>query len=238
MKKDMRSVSRTIRHRIALATVVGICSGGGLGEAQTPYRNAASICIDVTVMDDLTGLTFKAMRSEASRIWLAHGIILRWTSSSTGGCEIVVPLVFDETRLREALEGRSTQALAATEFSGRSRVIYVSARRAFEMLARIPEAHAGVISGGAREPRGGMLLGRVAAHEIGHVLLNSTAHANAGLMRPIFEQKDALSSALAATDLSRENETYLATRFSLLPAATPIEGRADLKVGPYMAPDP
>ena len=217
----MRSVSRTIPYRIALATLAGICCGGGLGEAQQSFRNAACVCIDLTVMDTLSGPTFKVMRNEASRIWLSHGIMLKWTLPASGQCDTVVPLVFDETRLRKALGKKSPQAMAVTVFSGRSRIIYVSAPRAFEMLARLYEADAGIVSGGAREPRGGTLLGRVVAHELGHVLLNTTAHADAGLMRPTFAQKDALSSAAETTELSREDETYLATRFSLMPAPAP-----------------
>lgn len=216
----MRSVSRTIRHRIAAATLAGICWGGAFAEAQQPYRNAASVCIDLTIVDDLTGPTFTVMRKEASRIWLPHGIMLRWTAPVPGECDMVVPVVFDEKRLRSALAGKSAQAMAVTVFSGRSRVVYVSAPRAFEMLARMHEKYAGIVTGGAREPRAGMLLGRMLAHELGHVLLNTTAHADAGLMRPIFTQNDALSSANGATELSPENDTYLVTRFSLVPSAT------------------
>ena len=214
----MRSVSQTIRHRIALATVAGICVGGGPGVAQTPYRTAASVCIDLTVIENLTGPTFTAMRSEASRIWLAHGIVLRWTPPASGACDTVVPLTFDDTRLRRALGGKSSKALAVTVFLGRSRGVYVSVPRAFAMLARMDERHAGIVSGGARERRGGMLLGRVVAHELGHVLLNTTSHVDAGLMRPIFGKRDALSSAAGTTELSPADEEYLVTRFSLMPA--------------------
>ena len=224
----MRCVPRTIRHRIAVATVAAICVGAGLGEAQTSYRNTASVCIDLTVIENLTGPTFTAMRGEASRIWLRHGIVLRWTPPASGGCDAVVPVAFDDIRLRRALGGKSSKALAVTVFRGRSRLVYVSVPRAFEMLARMDELHSGIVSGGAAESRGGTLLGRVVAHELGHVLLNTRAHADTGLMRPIFEQRDALSSAAAATDLSPKAETYLATRFSLVPLAAP--GRSTAQV--------
>lgn len=225
----MRSVSRTVRHRIALATLASICCGGELAEArQESHRKAASVCIDLTFIDTLSGPTFKVMRSEASRIWLSHGIMLRWTQPAPGECDTVVPLVFDETRLRRALGRKASEAMAVTVFLGRSRIVYVSAPRAFAMLARLHEVDAGIVSGGARELRGGVLLGRVVAHELGHVLLNTTAHADAGLMRPVFGKKDALSSAAATTELSPEDETYLATRFSLSSGCWSADPQRDL----------
>ena len=213
----MRFVSGTI-HCVALATLTGICCGGGLLAAQQPDRHTASVCIDVTLFDGLSGPTFAVMRSEASRIWQSHAIMLRWTEQ-TGECDTVVPLVFDDARFRGALRDKSPQTLAVTVFSGRSRIVYVSAPRTFAMLARMDEVDAGMVIGGAREVRGGVLLGRVVAHELGHVLLNTIAHTDNGLMRPVFGTKDALSSTAGATELSLEDETYLATRYSLVPTA-------------------
>jgi Zn-dependent peptidase ImmA (M78 family) len=60
-------------------------------------------------------------------------------------------------------------------------------------------------------------MGRVVAHELGHVLLETTAHSATGLMRAIFDANDAMSPDERTTDLSTTESQQLAIRFSLVP---------------------
>ncbi len=93
------------------------------------------------------------------------------------------------------------------------------------MLAQLPE-FARIESGGERDLRGGLLIGRVVAHELGHVLLTTLAHSQTGLMRPVYGLKDVVSADDRMTDLSPVETDRLAMRFSLMPLESPREARA------------
>jgi hypothetical protein len=214
-----------VRTIIWLGAVVAALTGiddTGIAERQHPYVAAASVCIELSLHDDLSGPAFTTMRSEASRIWLRHGVELTWTSPTPTKCDTVVPVVFDEVTVR-ALAGPRREALALTEFSGPSRRIYVSASRAFNMVGQIHGRSSPQETIGERDYRQGTLIGRALAHELGHVLLNTTAHSPSGLMRAVFNAKDALSTDQRMTDLTPAETQTLSARFSLVPAGGPHE---------------
>jgi hypothetical protein len=187
-------------------------------DSQPRYRQSATVCVALSVHDDLQGAVFTTMRSEATRIWQPHGIALTWTSPPSATCDTVVPLVFDDAQLRKLAGPKREDALALTVFAGRSRTVYVSAPRAFRMLPGVRESASALLSGGERDLRGGTLIGRVVAHELGHVLLETTLHSETGLMRPVYRASDALSADPQTTSLSRVESQRLAMRFSLEPA--------------------
>lgn len=210
------SVRNTIGLVVAIAALV--CGhSSGFAERQHPYLSAASVCIDVSVKDYLSGSAFTALRSEAARIWRRHGVALTWAHPLPVTCEIVVPVVFDEVKLR-ALAGPKRDVLALTEFAGASRRIYVSAPRAFDVVGQIRGRSSPHETIGERDYRQGTLIGRALAHELGHVLLNTVEHSAGGLMRPLFSVKDALSVDDRTTDLAPAEAQRLAARFSLIPA--------------------
>jgi hypothetical protein len=181
------------------------------------YRNTASACIRVTLVDDLTGPAFNTLQREASRIWLRHGVTLIWNDPTATTCDTIEQIVFNDEELLRLAGGRKDTALARTVFLGRSRTIYVSALRAFAMLAEVSDKFVNVATTGERDFRGGTLLGRVVAHELGHVLLPTMAHSKNGLMRPVFGLKDVLSDDARLYDLSAGESSRLAMRFSLVP---------------------
>ncbi len=158
------------------------------------------------------------MRSEATRIWLREGIALNWSQPAQAACDSIVPIVFDQAKLRRLAD---RAALAATEFAGRTRTIYVSAPRAFQMVRNLNVRLSTFQNVGERDVRGGTLMGRAVAHELGHVLLETTRHSATGLMRPIFEVKDAFSPDPEATELLPAQSDRLAMRFSLVPLHPP-----------------
>jgi len=223
-------IRRRIRHRVAIvALAFGVCAAGVSSkvssEGQHRYRNAAPVCVDFTAKDHLSGPAFVTMREEATRIWLRHGIALTWTQHPRAECQTVVPIVFDAEQLTKLGREKYADALAVTIFSGSSRVVYVSAPRAFRMLGQLPEVTR-IESLGERDLRGGLLMGRVVAHELGHVLLTTLAHSQTGLMRPVFGLRDVLSADDRMTDLSPVETDRLAMRFSLMPLESPREARA------------
>ena len=186
------------------------------------YRQAASVCVRVTTIDYLSGSSQRTLQEEASRIWIRHGIDLSWKQSVLPTCRNVISLVFDERELRTLAGGMIDTALARTVFFGRSQTIYVSVPRAFAMLSQLNQVTNGILfNGNEREIRGGTLLGRVVAHELGHVLLTTLEHSERGLMRPVFGLRDVISADEETTNLSSTETIRLAMRFSLVPRDAP-----------------
>jgi hypothetical protein len=185
------------------------------------YRSTASACIHVTTKDHVSGPALRTIQNEASRIWLRHGIALTWTQQAALPCDTFEKIVFDDDELITLAGGKVDTALARTVFLGRSRTIYVSAPRAFNMLTQLRDKVTSVLNDGERDVRGGTLLGRIVAHELGHALLTTMAHSKTGLMRPVFGLKDMLSDDERLNDLTPVESNRLAMRFSLVPFDSP-----------------
>jgi hypothetical protein len=123
-----------------------------------------------------------------------------------------VALVFDEAELRKHAP-RHADAFGVTVFVGRTRSVLVSIPRVRSMISTrgrpIDRGNAMGLDAAV-----GRALGRVVAHEIGHVLLLSTSHAATGLMTPSLQERyvgpfDPAFFALSAADRAR-----LAMRFA------------------------
>jgi hypothetical protein len=190
-------------------------------------RSTASVCIDIRDADYVPGSASNGMRVEATRIWARQRVALSWSKPVPANCDDVVPIVFDNDKLRKIAGARRDDALALTVFSGRSRIVYVSVTRVFQLVAQLRQSTPQIVSDGERDIRGGMLLGRVVAHELGHVLLTTTAHSISGLMRPIYGTGDVLSADESTTALSSSEQSRLAVRFSLMPDAPTVLARQE-----------
>lgn len=182
-----------------------------------PYESPANVCVEVKYRDDVPGVMFTALREEASRIWLRHGIELRWNRTRET-CDARVPLVFSEHDVKRLGEPEPGNVLALTHFAVAGDTIYVSASSAAR-LARLALKDA--VTAAFRQTRTGRLLGRVVAHELGHFLLRSTMHTPTGLMRRIYGLSDVTSDDERMTELSEDQTLRLATRFSLVPLVPP-----------------
>ena len=213
---------RSGRHCAVILALTGTVFGAVVfsGELHR-YRNTASACIRVTMVDPLTGPTLGTLQNEASRIWLRHGVALIWDHPAASPCNTLEEIVFNDEDMVRLAGGKKDKALARTVFLGRSRTIYVSAPRAFEMLAQLRDKFVDVASTGERDFRGGTLLGRIVAHELGHALLTTMVHSKDGLMRPVFGLKDVLSDDERLNALTANESHRLAMRFSLVPFDSP-----------------
>jgi hypothetical protein len=205
------------RRRAAIAACVCGVLGTTALAGQQRYRNTASVCIRLTTTDHISGVAMKTLQDEASSIWRRHGIVLTWSQPVPESCTTVVPMIFDDDQFVKQGGRTRDSALALTVFLGRSQTIYISASRAFQMLSNLSQPTLNLETSGGRDLRGGTLLGRIVAHELGHVLLTTLAHSETGLMRPVFGLRDVLSGDDRTTALSAVNENRLAMRFSLVP---------------------
>jgi hypothetical protein len=210
---------------VALSSLLaGMFSGSTVGQELLPLRPEAAVYIHVSARDDLPGTAFTALRTEATRIWARHRIMLAWGRDRPPSTDLryaaVIPVIFDDREMAKLPAHRDDDALARAVFIGRRQTIYVSVSRALQMVRRLHAVGTELHDQGTRDVRTGTFLGRVVAHELGHILLTSRAHATTGLMRPTFVFGDLASGDDASIELTAGDADRLAMRFSL-PALTP-----------------
>ena len=126
--------------------------------------------------------------STAAAIWAPYDIHLSpvFTSSRSemdGGIRLTLVLGFPPALSAE----RGLASLLFTA-AGPGTVLYASMDRARSLLQ---SAERGTVMPMTEDWRAAVLLGRAVAHELGHYLLRSSAHARTGLMRAAFSPRDA-----------------------------------------------
>ena len=199
----------------------------------------ASMCIGVdyrTAGQRGPGSLVRAMQDEASAIWKEYGVRLVWADRDHPvACERVdatfevvvrrgseqVPaltkrVVLGRTHLEPAAIDHTQIHL---EYDAVERTLRLLPRTRLLELAATPYL-------GPREL--GRALGRVLAHEIGHVLLNLRDHPLSGLMRRAFEPAELVGFGRWSFTLSpgeiehlRTRERFLDGRIAQAPAAAP-----------------
>jgi hypothetical protein len=187
----------------------------------TASRAAAQICLDVTVRfteskppHDLV----QSMKDETSSIWNTYGVGFQWANGTTVSCASVhgsLNVVVDHQRRRSeipvgAMLGRTMVPLAAIEHAP----IYIDRGAIERLLASLNVEEVGHLVG---HPVAGLedvgrALGRVLAHEIGHVILGAREHQQRGLMRPTFRPRDLIGPWRELYTLSDAEVTRLRQR--------------------------
>jgi hypothetical protein len=158
-----------------------------------------------------------ALMREATGIWARAGIRLKWVSPSAKpeGLSLRVLTIErtgpagsdDAALLGELVRGAGTGAAALIALD---KVTAIAARGAQNPAAPGPDE------------RLGLVLGRVVAHEIGHFLLTTTPHQNAGLMRARFPESELLDAWSTEFELNQAMRTVAqATLANGFPARVP-----------------
>jgi hypothetical protein len=146
------------------------------------------------------------MLTEAQNVWQPHGVAIR--PGQADNCDRLVVVKSDaETRPEDVAHD---SALGWVPFvAGKARrVVFLRVSRAQSLI--------GDMSPGTRpEPMTRLLvarfLGRILAHELGHVLLNSAQHQPKGLMRAQYRAQDVLSAPIFSYTLDAgERARFLA----------------------------
>jgi hypothetical protein len=210
-------MTRRVPARLLLAAALPLAACAA-AHAETAVRPVIRVALAPAQHDRMSGVAWGAMTSECTRIWAGEGVEVTW--SGNGAADVVLPLVFDDRRVRRH-DPKSEDALGVTVFSGRSQLILVSIARARSALQR-RQGLADSSDGLTLDVATGILLGRVIAHEIGHALLLTTRHSINGLMRAQFgagELRPALDGQFGLSRLERER---LKVRFSNPPASEPL----------------
>lgn len=176
--------------RRSLAVVAAVCCTCGLmaihTEAKTGFHIRIRFRIDRSIRSERVATQ---MKNEAEAIWRVYGIQLEWTDGDTS-----------EPSPSEVSLDVTVQRLAGVGLIDRlpilGRTVVTSDTRSwrpirvsFDAVAKLlMDRTASRVSGAAimMEPELGRALGRVLAHEIGHVLINTADHDRTGLMRATF----------------------------------------------------
>ncbi len=153
-------------------------------------RADAGICVDIDLHTarNLSSDVAAALEREATAIWAPYGVDLHWRLP---GCAI------EDASFDILIEGRLSRTVANRPVLGSTEVqltpiecvpIVIDYNAVDDTLSSLTmEAIAGVLGRDRLYPEDmGRALGRVAAHELGHVLLGLPNHQRQGLMRASF----------------------------------------------------
>ena len=184
---------------------------------------AAGICIEANVSFVGRGplpVTVQSMQNEASAIWQRYGVRIQW---STIPRDVHCPRVhgsfevFIKYQLPAVGNGSASVVLGSTQLAPAAIhhagicVDYDETQHLLESLSAsrlIPlVGHPDI---GPADI--GRALGRVLAHEIGHVLLGAARHQPGGLMRPSFNPEDLAARQRWSYTLSKKEVERLGER--------------------------
>jgi len=199
---------RRWRAAIAVTTVL----------AATPSHLAAqppppSFTIRLVLPDaDLTPGQAAALKSEVATIWSPLGLQIVWQRGrrvrATADWTVGIDL---RDRVPLAAQSAPQPLGAVAVIDGRMRrTIYVSCGKVRQFVDA-----AGIRAfDGFHDRVYGRFLGRIVAHELGHLLLDSVDHRDRGLMRPRFDVRDVRSDARARYEFDADDLIALRARFA------------------------
>lgn len=186
-------------------------------------RADAGICVDVDVHSTTSAVsraTAAALEREAAAIWRPYGVDLHWPSSPCALADASFDVLIAPT-LPHATDGAPVLGRTHVELTPVEHVpILIDYGTTERTIATLTvgalAAEIGVQRVGPREM--GRALGRILAHEIGHVLLAMSQHQRHGLMRESYQAIDMLYPLRAQYGLSSEERARLRERFQWMAA--------------------
>jgi hypothetical protein len=147
---------------------------------------ASSLAVLVTIDPHIPAAARRTLMAEASRIWSAAGVHLDWVSAAVSRQAGTPRLHVLAIPWREGkVDGEASVLGELMHVTGSTAVAILSIDQAEAIVDRAP-ARPDI----SRDERLGLILGRAAAHEIGHFLLNMPTHADTGLMRARFSDRE------------------------------------------------
>jgi len=183
---------------------------------------AAQICIDVDLRfagRDPSPAIVQSMQKEAATIWRNYGVQIQWPASRL---DVQCPLVLGSFDVLVEYQPSSARHSSSTVL-GRTHVvparidcvgIYVDYDETQSLIESVGQSQLVTLAGhpdiGPVDI--GRALGRVLAHEIGHVVLGAPRHQPFGLMRRSFAPADLVTLQRWAYSLSKSEVERLGLR--------------------------
>jgi hypothetical protein len=174
-------------------------------------RSVAPLAVILIADSRVSPTARQTLIEEATRIWDAAGVRLEWTSPLGAA-----PSARDTLRML-AVARPAMQAPANPMILGE--LLRPESARALALVSlrdaeRIAARGDGWRSRMLRDRQIGLVLGRAAAHEIGHYLLNTSTHADEGLMRARFDEIEFTNPQSDAFELDAAQRDWVRQRLS------------------------
>lgn len=213
---------------LALSVAYGLMSPARAAGCDPEPRRAEVfvLLVELVVFGGVGGRQVEMLRKEIENVWAEQGVTIAWTSTPT---PTSVRVVVDRpvAPLPQApVEGMWSVAHARVVQGHIVPPIYASVDAAERVVRAANQASSGRGSSGLLLPR---VLGRAIAHELAHLLLDTPAHADDGLLRERFTaaefvapdtQQFALDDAQQLT--ARRHRLLLGARTAQLTASAPF----------------
>lgn len=197
---------------VACGCVCSVTPAAALHDVSPEPANVQYVLL--TIAPELPNVAGAALVAEAEALWARAGVRLVWRNGADRVVEtdralrvLVIP--------RPAPSSSPRQDYALGEllsFGPPNALAVVSIDRVQELVnssntssTMPPSLHA---------TRIGIVLGRAVAHEIGHYLLNSRAHADKGLMRATFDVRELLDRRPGTFELDGESKALIRQRIA------------------------
>jgi hypothetical protein len=206
---------------VRLVIVSGRVAMGALLALFMSSHAFAEICIDMNLRLDERepyAVTVESMKNEASAIWEPYGVWFRWEATPSLTQCAWTQASFDVLLNRSPQPGWSSKQVLGSTHLAPGAIdhvpIHIDREAAEELLGSASVGQLARLLG--RTSFGpedvGRALGRILAHEVGHVLLAVRDHQPRGLMRPTFGAGDLLEPQRRFYMLSPAEVTRLRQR--------------------------
>jgi hypothetical protein len=191
------------------AALIGVSMSIGAAAQTLDRTPLVIVCLKLSQELALDSLVAKGLLTEVQTIWKALGADIRSVKDSDDGCARIVVVKADREALPE--EASRADAIGWVPFAaGHARqLMFLRVSRARLMVAL---GVTGVSQDALKNLILAKLLGRTVAHELGHVLLNSSSHSASGLMRANYGVNDVLRLGASAYSLSADERARLFAR--------------------------
>lgn len=185
----------------------------------------------LTVSAELPESARHALVREADSIWRSAGVRIHWLDARDGSN--AAPALRVAVVQQAGVQQAGTAARAGTWVVGelvRSRdgaaIAFASIARAEAVVQAAGSGPTQAVPESVMQHRLGVVLGRAVAHEIGHYLLESSAHAGRGLMRASFQPREFTDLRSGGFDVDDASQRRIKGRWTLpvpLPPAAPTQ---------------
>ena len=193
------------------AALVGISMSVAVA-AHTPGPTPSVIvCLVLSPKLEIEPLVAKRLLSEVQTIWTVLGADIRSVERADDTCARIVVVKADREALPEDVSHDDAIGWVPFAAAHARQLVFLRVSRARLMVAGVVT---GVNPDGLKNLMLATLLGRTVAHELGHVLLNSSSHSDSGLMRAHYRANDVLRVQASAYTLNAAERGRLFTRLA------------------------
>ena len=213
-----------MNHAAALMLFALVAARGGADEANATGVHARVRIAMVPVRTVwVSPRQLEVARQESARLWAAYGVELVWMQlksecPSAAAADLCLYAIF-ESKLGSPRGGVGEPTLGQVDLSHAGRLhseVRVGYETVADMLARWDRRFGPDGPMPLRNQTVGRALGRVLAHEVGHLLIGLPLHSQSGLMRQSFGARDLANRSADPFALTQFDVARLRSRLAWL----------------------